>query len=305
MGNTQMGRRLIAGVLLCASLICTFARPAKAVEQENTEIALSAPLAAAQQASSINATRMTSVVRYSGYAGSAIIGCIEDGASLTVLEAKGNFYKIDCYEMKGYIAKSQVEKRADGKYYVKCNAESSESRRIPTVSAADLLTLKANLEKAGRSMLGVPYLWGGTSRRGIDCSGFTQYSYRKIGYQLNRTAVSQLENGIVVAKADMQPGDLVFFKNTTNNGRIATHVGIYLGDGKMIHSGASKGVVVVSLSLNYWQAHFLCARRVLLPAAVAPSLTPEVEVAQDINGSYWRDNSQTQPESGNSVFLGI
>ena len=48
-----------------------------------------------------------------------------------------------------------------------------------------------------------------------------------------------------------------------------------------------------------------CARRVLLPAAVAPSLTPEVEVAQDINGSYWRDNSQTQPESGNSVFLGI
>ena len=302
MGYIRMGRRLIACALLCAVMLCTFARPAKAVEQENTGIALSAPLAASQQASAINATRMTSVVRYSGYSGSTVIGCIEDGACINVLGTKGNFYKIDCYEMKGYIAKSQVEVRADGNYYVKCNAESGESRRLPTVSAADLLTLRANLEKAGRSMLGVPYLWGGTSRRGIDCSGFTQYSYRKIGYTLNRTAVSQLENGIVVAKADMQPGDLVFFKNTTNNGRIATHVGIYLGDGKMIHSGASKGVVVVSLDQDYWVKHFLCARRVLLPAAVTPSLTPDVEVAQDINSSYWRDNSQTQTESGNFVF---
>ena len=301
MGNTKMGRRLMACVLLCAVMICTFARPAKAVEQENTEVALSAPLAAAQQASAISATRMTSVVRYSGYSGSTVIGCVEDGAKLNVLGTKGSFYKIDCYDMNGYIAKSQVEIRADGNYYVKCQADSSESRRLPTVSAAELLTLRANLEKAGRSMLGVPYLWGGTSRRGIDCSGFTQYSYRKIGYELNRTAVSQLENGIVVAKADMQPGDLVFFKNTTNNGRIATHVGIYLGDGKMIHSGASKGVVIVPLSQEYWQEHFLCARRVLLPGAVAPTLTPDVEVAQDINSSYWRDNSQTQPESGNFV----
>ena len=213
MGNTKMGRRLMACVLLCAVMICTFARPAKAVEQENTEVALSAPLAAAQQASAISATRMTSVVRYSGYSGSTVIGCVEDGAKLNVLGTKGSFYKIDCYDMNGYIAKSQVEIRADGNYYVKCQADSSESRRLPTVSAAELLTLRANLEKAGRSMLGVPYLWGGTSRRGIDCSGFTQYSYRKIGYELNRTAVSQLENGIVVAKADMQPGDLVFFKN--------------------------------------------------------------------------------------------
>jgi cell wall-associated NlpC family hydrolase len=305
MGNTQKGRRLIAGMLLCAIMVCTFARPAKAVEQENTDIALSAPLAASQQASAINATRMTSVVRYSGYSGSAIIGCLEDGTAIKVLGTKGSFYKIDCYEMKGYIAKSQVEKRADGNYYVKCKADSGESRKLPTVSSAELLTLKANLEKAARGMLGVPYLWGGTSRRGIDCSGFTQYSYRKIGYTLNRTAVSQLENGLVVAKADMQPGDLVFFKNTTDNGRIATHVGIYLGDGRMIHSGSSKGVVVVSLSQDYWQQHFLCARRVLIPVAVAPTLTPEVEVSQDINSSYWRDNSQTQTESGNSVFLGI
>lgn len=305
MGNTQMGRRLLACVLLCAVMVCTFARPAKAVEQENTDIALSAPLAAAAQASAINATRMTSVVRYSGYSGSAIIGCLEDGTAIKVLGTKNGFYKIDCYEMKGYIAKSQVEKRADGNYYVKCNAGSSESRRLPTVSTTELLTLKGKLEKAARGMLGVPYLWGGTSRRGIDCSGFTQYSYGKIGYELNRTAVSQLENGIVVAKANMQPGDLVFFKNTTNNGRIATHVGIYLGDGKMIHSGSSKGVVVVSLSQEYWQEHFLCARRVLIPVAAAPTLTPDVEVSQDINSSYWRDNSQTLPESGNSVFLGI
>lgn len=305
MGNTQRGRRLISGLLLCAVLICTFARPAHAVEQENTGVALSAPLAASQEASAITATRMTSVVHYSAYYSGAIIGCVEDGTQIKVLGTKGNFYKIDCYEMKGYIAKSQVEKREDGTYYVKCKADSSESRKLPTVSSEQLLTLRANLEKEARKMLGVPYLWGGTSRRGIDCSGFTQYSYRKIGYELNRTAVSQLANGLVVAKADMRPGDLVFFKNTTDNGRIATHVGIYLGDGKMIHSGASKGVVVVSLDQDYWQEHFLCARRVLITAAVAQTLTPDVEATQDINSSYWRNNSQTQTESGNFIFAGI
>lgn len=305
MGNTQRGRRLISGVLLCAVLACTFARPAYAVDQENTGVALSAPLAASEQAESINATRMTSVVRYSPYYSGIVIGCLEDGTEVKVLGTKGSFYKIDCYEMKGYIAMSQVEKREDGTYYVKCKADSSESQKLPTVSSEQLLTLRAELEQAARSMLGVPYLWGGTSRKGIDCSGFTQYSYRKIGYELNRTAVSQLANGIVVAKADMRPGDLVYFKNTTDNGRIATHVGIYLGDGKMIHSGASKGVVVVSLDQDYWQEHFLCARRVLLTAAVVQELTPDTGITQDINSSYWRDNSQTQTESGNFIFAGI
>jgi N-acetylmuramoyl-L-alanine amidase len=179
---------------------------------------------------------------------------------------------------------------------------------IPSADALnkpDISTVRSIIVSEARRYLGVPYVWGGSTPRGFDCSGFTQYFYGKIGYELNRTAVSQLENGIVVAKANMQPGDLVFFKNTTNNGRIATHVGIYRGDGKMIHSGSSKGVVVVSLSQEYWQEHFLCARRVLIPVAAAPALTPDVEVSQDINSSYWRDNSQTLPESGNSVFLGI
>lgn len=305
MGTTQRGRRLVAGVLLCAIMTCTFARPAKAAEQENTGVALSAPLAASQQSSAINATRMTSLVRYSAYYSGAVIGCIEDGTEVKVLGTKRSFYKIDCYDMNGYIAKSQVEKREDGNYYVKCVADSSESQKLPTVSSEQLLTLRANLEKAAKGMLGVPYLWGGTTRRGIDCSGFAQYSYRKIGYTLNRTAVSQLANGIVVAKEDMRPGDLVFFKNTTDNGRIATHVGIYLGDGKMIHSGASNGVVITSLSLDYWQEHFLCARRVLITTAVAQNLTPEVGITQDINSSYWRDNSQTQEESGNLFFGGF
>lgn len=305
MGNTQSLRRVIAGLLLCTVMICTFGRPVRAAEQENNGVALSAPLAASQEANAITATRMTSIVHYSAYYSGAIIGCLEDGTQIKVLGTKSSFYKIDCYEMKGYIAKSQVEKREDGNYYVKCKADSSESRKLPTVSSQQLLTLRAQLESEARKLLGVPYLWGGTSRKGIDCSGFTQYSYRKIGFELNRTAVSQLANGIVVAKADMRPGDLVFFKNTTDNGRIATHVGIYLGDGKMIHSGASKGVVVVSLDQDYWQQHFLCARRVLITSAVTQNLTPDAEVTENINSSYWRSNSQTQEESGNSVFSGF
>lgn len=108
---------------------------------------------------------------------------------------------------------------------------------------------------------GVPYVWGGTSPSGFDCSGLVYYVFRQHGIYLNRTAASQYQHGVFVSKSDLQPGDLVFFQNTYKAG--ISHVGIYVGDGKFIHASSSQGVTISALSNSYWASHYYGARRVI------------------------------------------
>ncbi len=110
------------------------------------------------------------------------------------------------------------------------------------------------------SYLGVPYVWGGTSPSGFDCSGFTQYVMRQCGYSIYRTADVQYNNGYYVSYDNLQPGDLVFFSNTYSEYGI-THVGIYVGGGDFIHA-ANGGVKVTSLSSSYYASRYYGARRI-------------------------------------------
>lgn len=110
-----------------------------------------------------------------------------------------------------------------------------------------------------KSLTGVPYLWGGSTVSGFDCSGYTQYVFAKNGINLPRTSKEQFNMGKSIEFNALVPGDLVFFNFVS--GSVVSHVGIYLGDGQFISSTSGKGVITYSFS-SYWKNAYVGAKRV-------------------------------------------
>lgn len=125
------------------------------------------------------------------------------------------------------------------------------------------LTINKLIHEA-ESYLGTPYRFGGTTRRGIDCSAFIQRIYETEGIELPRISSSQASVGVRVAREELQKGDLIFF-STTSRSRV-THVGMVydVKDGKVqfIHASSSKGVTVSDLDESYWNSRYRTARRI-------------------------------------------
>ena len=114
------------------------------------------------------------------------------------------------------------------------------------------------LVRTAMSLVGTPYVWGGTTTTGFDCSGFTYYAFSRLGIRIPRTADAQFATGRPIA-GDPLPGDLVFFQ-TYDYG--ASHVGIYLGNGQFVNS-IGNDVHVASFASPYFRSRYLGARRFL------------------------------------------
>ena len=116
------------------------------------------------------------------------------------------------------------------------------------------------LVSIARSLLGVPYRWGGTSKGGMDCSGLVQYAHLKVGIDVPRNSQDQMMRASPVHPAELHPGDLVFFKMSWRNK--SSHVGIYTGDGQFIHAPSSgRPVSYASLHDPFWKNRLVAAGR--------------------------------------------
>ena len=126
--------------------------------------------------------------------------------------------------------------------------------------AENLPSTETQLRAEIRKWQGTPHKLGGTSRGGVDCSGFVQHLYRAVYHQsIPRSTALQVQSGRPVALKQLSPGDLVFFKPPYK----VRHVGIYLGEGQFAHASTSKGVMISNLSETYWRKCYWTARRYL------------------------------------------
>lgn len=150
----------------------------------------------------------------------------------------------------------QTRSKATKKTVAKKATKFKQNYDYPLASSPEL----NKMLKSAKKYLGYPYVYGGTTPRGFDCSGFVVYNSKKAGIShLPRTAHQQYKHTKPVSRKNLQPGDLVFFHNRNNRKRIG-HVGIYIGDDKFIHARGGKkarDVTITSLNNSYYRKHFV------------------------------------------------
>lgn len=178
-------------------------------------------------------------IRQSASTSAPIIGRLYNGTNVYITGSSNGWYQVNVNGTVGWVSAAYV------------------STSTTTASKID----KA-LDTA-ESALGVRYIYGGASMNGFDCSGLTQYAYAAAGITLPHSSSMQSQMGVAVSRANLQPGDLVFF-DTTGAHSSVNHVGIYLGNGQFINAQSGLGkVAVASLSVSYWSNNYLFAKRIV------------------------------------------
>ncbi|MFJ8415984.1 SH3 domain-containing protein [Bacillus paramycoides] len=184
-----------------------------------------------------------------------IIGALPQGQKVQVISENYGWSKINYNGQTGYIgtrflSKTPVEGAVDNKpNNNQNNNQNNNNNNNTSNNSGDSSSLLAY----AKSMQGVPYVWGGTSANGVDCSGYIYHVYKKFGHNISRQSVAGYWSSLPQTSSP-QPGDLIYFKDTYKAG--PSHMGIYLGGGSFIQAG-DKGVAIVSLSNSYWKSHFL------------------------------------------------
>ena len=155
-------------------------------------------------------------------------------------------------------AKKKAEAEAKKKETTKKTSSSSKTKK----SSKKSKTTGADIVAYAKKFLGCRYVYGTAGPKTFDCSGFTSYVYKHFGISLSRTSGAQASNGRKVEKSDLQPGDILIYRDSANSK--VGHVGIYIGGNQFIHAAnPRKGVIITSMSDSYYSVRYVGARRVL------------------------------------------
>lgn len=211
-------------------------------------------------------------IRSAAKSGSTSLATVSNGTVIAVTGIEsGGWFAVTHNGVSGYVASQYVlicptsalngaaDKPADETPAEETPAETPSETPAETPAAS---VSGSSVVSIAQQYLGVPYVYGGASASGFDCSGFTMYVFAQAGIKLPHGATSQLSYGTSVSRSDLQPGDLVFFQDY---GAVASHVGIYVGSNEFIHASSSyyngHCVVISSLSESYYDSHYYTARR--------------------------------------------
>ena len=188
-------------------------------------------------------------------------------SQVTVIAEDGDWYKVKVDGKEGYIAKrllsnsktESTSRSADEREetQVEQNENSAETTAVASSKGQEIVNY-------AKQYLGCKYVYGGSGPSTFDCSGFTMYVYKNFGISLSHSAIAQSKNGTYVAKEDLQPGDLVFFKDYETMDGIG-HCGIYVGDGNFIHASSGTGycVKISTLLSGSYNTRYETARRLI------------------------------------------
>lgn len=177
---------------------------------------------------------------------SAVAGQLYYGDVVSICGTFGEWYEIFHNNDFKYVHKSYVELR--------------DASSLPSRDGNGFTRTGSRIVEYSKNFIGTPYVYGGSSPAGFDCSGFTGYVYKQFGVSLPRSSASQASVGTPVSRGNLLPGDLVFF-NTYGG---ISHVGIYVGGDNFIHATVPGDVVKISsLNTGYYSSRYVTARRVI------------------------------------------
>ena len=185
----------------------------------------------------------------------SIVTTVRYGSKLPIISYTNGWYNVKVGNTTGYISGD----------YVTISDENQSSN--PIVKETPLIQSNytgADIVAKAEEYLGVPYLWGGFTPVGFDCSGLVQYVYKQLGISLERTTYYQVHQGVIVDRNDLKPGDLIFFTTNDDDPNDISHIGIYKGNDLFIQAPKPGDYVRISnLNSAYYSNRYYVAKRII------------------------------------------
>ena len=198
---------------------------------------------------------------------SSVVKKFDTNDKVTVTGEDGDWYIVEINGKKAYIQKSLLSSKKVETTSRSSNSLTENNEENNVEEQKEKTTTESNksadaIVAYAKTFQGYPYVYGSNGPSSFDCSGFVQYVYKHFGYSLSRSSKTQANDGVAVSKSNLQPGDILIFKNTAKTE--IGHVGIYIGNGQFIHASNPKtGVTISSLSSASYQQRYVTARRIL------------------------------------------